>query len=78
MQGDKENGKYHLTYAQTVADKKSNGYNENQKAPVSFLHQRNGKAVDDKEKMSDLRKCTNDSFDARCMEIKLESRYSGN
>ena len=45
---------------------------------VSFLHQRNGKAVDDKWKESDLRKYMNDGFDARYMEIKLGSRYSGN
>ena len=77
MQEEKGNGEHHLRHAQAVADKKTNCYNKNQ-ATVSFLHQRNVKAVDDKGKKSDLRKSTNNGFGARCMETKLRSRYSGN
>ena len=77
MQGDKGNNEHQLRHAQTVADK-TNCYNKNQEAPVSFLHQTNSKAVDDKGKESDLRKSEYDGFDARCMETKCGSRYSGN
>lgn len=77
MQEEKGNGEHRLRHAQPVADKKTNCYNKNQ-ATVSFLHQRNVKAVDDKGKKSDLRKSTNNGFGARCMETKLRSRYSGN
>ena len=67
VQEDKGNGEHQLRDAQVVADK-TNCYNKNQT---------NGQAVDDKGKDSDLRKSKN-GFDARCMEIKSGSRYSGN
>ena len=74
---DKGNIEHQLRHAQTVADK-TNCYNKNQEAPVSFLHQTNRRAVDDKGKESDLRKSKYDGFDARCMETKSGSRCSGN
>ena len=77
MQEDKGNNEQQLRHAQAVADK-TNCYNKNQESPVSFLHQTNRKAVDDKGKESDLRKSKYDGFDARCMETKSGSRYSGN
>ena len=66
-----------MKHAQTVADK-ANCYNKYQEAPVSFLHQPNRKAVDDKGKESDSRKSKYEGFDARSMEINSGSRYFGN
>ena len=78
VQEDEGNGEKHLRHTQLLK-KKKNCYNNsnNQEAPVSFLQQTNGKAVDDKGKETDFRKSKND-FDAECMEIKPGSSYSGN
>ena len=38
MQEGNENGEYHLRYAQAIADKKIDCNENNQHAPVSFLH----------------------------------------
>ena len=78
VQEGKGIGQNHLRYAQVVADKKTGFYNKNQEVTVSFLHQRNGEALDDKNNDNDLKKPTNDGFDARCMKIKSKSRYFGN
>ena len=76
-QEDKENSENQLKHVKTVADK-TNYYNKNQEAAVSFLHQPSKKAVDDKGKESDFRKSKYDGVDARCMEIKSGSRDFGN
>ena len=64
MQENKGNSKHQLRHTQKVADK-TNCYNKNQETPVSFLHQPNWKAVDDKRKESDLRKSKYERFHAR-------------
>ena len=64
MQENKGNSKHQLRNAQKVAHK-TNCYNKNQETPVSFLHQPNWKAVDDKRKESDLRKSKYERFHAR-------------
>ena len=76
-QEDKGIREHQSKHVKIVADK-TNYYNKNQEAPVSFLHQPNRKTVDDKGKESDLRKSKYESFDARCMEMKSWSRYFGN
>ena len=73
VQEDKGNSEHQLKHVKTVADK-TNYYNKNQEAPVSFLHQPSRKAVDDKGKESDFRKSKYEGVDARCMEIKSGSR----
>ena len=74
---DKGNSEPRLKYVKTVADK-TNDYNKNQEAPVSFLDQPSRKAVDDKGKKSDLRKSKYEGFDARYVKIKSGSRDFGN
>ena len=73
VQEDKENSEHQLKHVKKVADK-TNYYNKNQEAPVSFLYQPSRKAVDDKGKESDFRKSKYEGVDARCMEIKSGSR----
>ena len=70
VQEDEGNGEKHLRHTQLLKKQQKNCYNNsnNQEAPVSFLQQTNGKAVDDKGKETD----------AECMEIKPGSRNSGN
>ena len=77
VQEDKESSEHQPKHVNIVADK-TNYYDKKQEAPVSFLHQPNRKAVDDKGKESNLRKSKYGSFDARCMKIKSGSRYFGN